>query len=124
VLRATVGHQYRIAVVRTGHHLPVVHAEIPHLDPGYWFDADSVDITCPHGHGWTWRTGRDLVTAHGDFTTLSEVFGPDPDAPFAACARCAPGPRSPRRILGDCHHVPRILCPTFGADCDVELPTH
>lgn len=122
VLRATAA-RYPIAVIGLNDDPPVVHAEVPHLDPWYWFDADSVDIGCPSGHGWTWRTGREMVTADGDFTTLTVVFGPDLDAPFTPCPACAAHAHGDRRIPCGCDGTPWIRCPTCGARCDVELPT-
>lgn len=122
ILRATVGRQYRIAVIGLGWNIPVVHAETPHLDPWEWFDADSVDISCPSGHGWTWRTGRELITADGTFTTLTVVFGPDLDAPFTPCPHCTAHQKGLRRLPCGCDG-PWIICPACGSRCDVELPT-
>ena len=75
-------------MVGINHDEPIVYADTC-TDSWDWYDADSIDISCPGGHGWTWRTGRELVTADGSFTTLTVVFGPDLDAPFTPCPHCA-----------------------------------
>ncbi|WP_143447409.1 hypothetical protein [Kineosporia sp. R_H_3] len=43
-----------VAVVGINHDPATVYADAC-TDSGDWFDADSVDITCPGGHGWTWQ---------------------------------------------------------------------
>jgi len=86
-----------------------------------WFDADTVDICCPGGHGWTWRTGRELLTAGGSFTTLTVVFGPNLDAPFSRCGDCQAYDLGRRSTSCRCDRSPWIVCPTCGQRCDVEL---
>jgi hypothetical protein len=125
VLRATTTGRFTIAVVGIDHDPPTVYAEVPHLDPWEWFDADSVDICCPGGHGWTWRTGRELVTGdEGAFTTLTVVFGPTLDSPFTPCPDCTAHRLGQRAAPCGCDGTPWIVCPTCGTRCDVELPTH
>lgn len=125
ILRATSGHRYRIAVIGLNQDPPVVHAEIPHLDPGDWFDADSVDIGCPAGHGWVWRTGRELlVIADGTFATLTTVFGPNLDAPFTTCRDCTAHHLGQRTTPCGCDGTPWIICPICGNRCDIDLPIH
>jgi len=116
ILRATVGARYRIAVVGLNHDAPTVYADTCH-DPWDWFDADSIDIICPSGHGWTWGTGRELRTRRGNRTTLTLVFGPDLGAPFTPCPRCS----SHRVGTCGCDGAPWILCPICGRRCDVDL---
>jgi hypothetical protein len=123
VLRAVTAERYRIAVVGINHDPPAVYAESC-TDPGEWFDADSVDISCPAGHGWTWRTGRELVTADGCRTTLTAVFGPNLDAPFSPCPACTAHHLGQRQQPCPCGGTPWIVCPTCQRRCDVELPTH
>ena len=123
ILRATIADRYTVAVVGINHDPPAVYAEVPHLDPWEWFDADSVDIICPNGHGWTWRTGREMVTADGDFTTLSVVFGANLDAPFSPCPTCTAHHLGQQATPCGCDGTPWIVCPTCGSRCDVELPT-
>jgi hypothetical protein len=126
ILRAAVGSsRYRIAVIGINQDPPVVHAEVPLLDPWDWFDADSVDICCPGGHGWTWRTGRELVTANtGTFTTLTVVFGANLDAPYAPCPACTAHQLGQSATSCGCDGTPWIVCPVCGKRCDVELPAH
>jgi hypothetical protein len=87
ILRAIVADKYPIAVIGSSGRPATVYADTC-TDSGYWFDADSVDIVCPAGHGWTWLSGRELITTRGDFTTITRVFGMDLDAPFTACPHC------------------------------------
>ena len=105
------------------HDPPTVYADTC-TDPGDWFDADTVNIHCPTGHGWAWRTGRELVTADGSFTTLTAVFGPDPHAPFTPCPDCTAHQHDRRTTRCGCDRTPWIICPTCGRRCDVELPTY
>jgi hypothetical protein len=123
ILRATIGDRYQVAVVGINHDPPTVYAEAC-TDPWDWFDADSVDIICPGGHGWTWRTGRELVTANGSFTTLTVVFGANLDAPFTTCPTCTSHQLGQRAEPCGCDGAPWIVCPTCGGRCDVELPTY
>jgi hypothetical protein len=121
ILRATVADRYPIAVIGVNAGPATVYADTC-TDSGYWFDADSVDIFCPAGHGWTWLTGRELITARGDCTTITRVFGMDLAAPFTACPDCERA-RAARRPRGcGCDETPWIICPTCGQRCDVELP--
>jgi hypothetical protein len=119
IVRAQTDGHGPIAVVGIDHDPPTVHAD-GCTDPWDWFDADSVTITCPAGHGWTWRTGRELVSARGTFTTLTLVFGPDLDAPFTYPTDTTPTGDTPER--GGLA-TPQILCPTCGTPCEVDLPT-
>lgn len=111
-----------IAVVQVNEEPPVVYADDV-TDSADWYDADTVDIVCPNGHGWTWRTGRELIDAQGRFASLSVVFGPDLDAPFTRCPTCLP--RNGRRPNPcGCDRRSWILCPLCGSRCDVELTEH
>src|SRR5690349_8284624 len=71
----------RVAVVAIDDEPPTVYADDT-SEAWVWCDADSVVITCPAGHSWTWRAGRALLTATGRPATLTTVFGPNLDAPF------------------------------------------
>jgi hypothetical protein len=122
ILRGTAPGWGPVAVVGINHEPPVVYADAC-TDSWDWFDADSVDITCPDGHGWTWRTGRELVTADGSFTTLSVVFGPDLDAPFTPCPHWRAYQAGQRPKPCGCGGAPWIICPVCGRRCDVHLPT-
>jgi hypothetical protein len=125
ILRVTTDGGYKVAVVGINHDAPTVYAEVPYMDPWEWFDADSVDLCCPCGHGWTWRTGRELVAADdGTFTTLTVVFGPNLDAPFSPCPNCTAHHLGQRATPCGCDGTPWIICPTCGHRCDVELPAH
>ena len=125
ILRATVNGRYKVAAVGINHDPPSVYAETC-TDPYDWFDADTVEIGCPAGHGWTWRTGREMVTAEGTFTTLTMVFGPDLDAPFTPCPACASQSNGQPTEPCPCDGTPWILCPAPGCGqrCDVELPSY
>jgi hypothetical protein len=120
ILRAVAAHWQRIAIVGIDHDTPRVYADTCH-DTGTWFDADSVDIHCPDGHGWTWRTGRELLTRDGDWTTLTMLFGPSLDAPFTGCGDCTAYRHGEREQPCPCDRTRWILCPTCGRRCDVEL---
>jgi hypothetical protein len=124
ILRAvTTTAGYRIAIVGINDHPPAVYAEAHHIETADWCDADSVEISCPNGHGWTWRASRELITADGNFTTLTVVFGPNLDAPFKPCPHCAAYRNGYRRQPCGCDGIPWIVCPLCGRRCDVELPT-
>ena len=122
ILPATAPELGPVAVVGINHDPPVVYADAC-PDSWDWFDADSLDITCPDGHGWTWRTGRELVTAGRSFTTLTAVFGPDLDAPFTPCPHCRAYQAGQRSKPCGCGGAPWIVCPVCGRRCDVDLPT-
>ena len=111
-----------VAVVGVNNEPPSVCADVC-TDSWDWFDADSVDIACPGGHGWTWRTGRELLTADGSFTTLTAVFGPGLDAPFTPCPHCAAHAAGQGPEPCGCDGAPWIVCPACGRRCDVHLPT-
>jgi hypothetical protein len=123
ILRATVRRSYRIAVVGINNDPPTVYSDSC-TDSGDWFEADTVDISCPNGHGWTWRTGRELVTANGKFSTLTMIFGTNLDAPFSTCPTCTAHQLGQRDQPCGCDGTPWIICPVCGQRCDVELPTH
>jgi hypothetical protein len=121
IARSITPHDGPIAVIRINDDPPVVHTD--HVtDSGDWYDADTVDIGCPNGHGWTWRTGRELLDADGSFTTLTVVFGPNLDAPFSTCPTCQAHQLGQRTEPCGCDGTPWIICPTCGQRCDVELP--
>jgi hypothetical protein len=122
ILRATSPQHGPVAVVGINHDRPVVYADTC-TDSWYWFDADSVQIACPNGHGWTWRTGRELLTADGSFTTLTVVFGPNLDAPFTPCPTCITWAGGQRSEPCGCDGAPWIVCPVCGHRCDLDLPT-
>jgi hypothetical protein len=117
----TPGHG-RIAVIRLDDDPPEVYADTV-TDTADWYDADTVDIACPAGHGWTWRTGRELITADGSFATLTTVFGPNLDAPFSQCGDCQAYRTRHRMTPCPCDGTPWIICPVCGRRCDVELPS-
>jgi len=120
VARALTPDGHRIVVVQTEDDAPTVHDD--HVtDSARWYDADTVDISCPNGHGWTWRSGRELLTADGSFTTLTVVFGPNLDAPFSRCGDCQAYDLGRRSTSCRCDRSPWIVCPTCGQRCDVEL---
>ena len=128
----------RIVIVGIDGHPPTIYAD-GCRDSWAWRDADSLVITCPAGHGWTWRTGRELLTTTGRATTLTAVFGSDLDAPFTTCPTCTgrdhrPGRRRNDRQAGatagttdvpacGCDRDPWIVCPTCGQVCTLTLPT-
>jgi hypothetical protein len=125
VARATTPDDGPIAVVLVNDDLPVVYADTA-PDAGDWWDGDSVQIFCPNGHGWTWRTGRELLTQDGSSTTVSVVFGPDCptalDAPFQPCPDCEAHRLGRRPSPCGCDGTWWIVCTTCGARCDVDLP--
>jgi hypothetical protein len=123
ILRATVGDRYRIAVVGINNDPPTVYSDSC-TDSWDWFDADSVVIRCPGGHGWKWGTGREILTSSGKSTTLTGVFGTNLDAPFTTCPECTAHHLGQRSTPCGCDGTPWIICPTCGRRCDVELPTH
>ncbi len=121
IVRATTAGQESIAIVGINDDWPHVYTD--HCaDSWNWLDADSIEINCPQGHRWTWRTGRELLTADKSFTTLTLVFGTSLDAPFTSCPQCTVHRRHPRTKPCPCGGVPWILCPTCQARCDVDLP--
>jgi hypothetical protein len=113
-----------VAVVLRNDDPPVVHTDTS--ETAGWYDADTVDIVCPGGgHGWTWRSGRELLdAATGSFTTLTVVFGANLDAPFTPCPDCRAHQAGRRRDPCGCDGSSWILCPICGRRCDVELPQH
>lgn len=136
-LPATTIDGRRIVIVGIDTHPPTVYAD-GCRDSWAWRDADSLVITCPAGHGWTWRTGRELLTTTGRATTLTTVFGPHLDAPFTTCPSCTgritdrdDDPAAFRQDNGvdgghgtcGCDRDPWIVCPTCGQVCSLTLPT-
>jgi hypothetical protein len=110
----------RVAVVRRDDDPPVVFTDTS--ETADWYDADTVQISCPNGHGWWWRTGRELLTAEGSFTTLTMVWGANLDAPFSRCRVCNAYDTGRRSAPCGCDGTPWIICPTCDQRCDVELP--
>jgi hypothetical protein len=110
----------RIAVVQAGDDAPIVYTDGTR-ELADWFDADTVQIFCRNGHGWWWRTGRELLTADGSFTTLTVVFGANLDAPFSRCRVCDAYDTERRSEPCGCDGTPWIICPICGQRCDVEL---
>ncbi|HEX2810519.1 MAG TPA: hypothetical protein VHN80_30520 [Kineosporiaceae bacterium] len=121
IARAVAPGYGRIVIVLFNDDLPVVYTDTV-TDSGDWYDADTVDISCPNGHGWTWRTGRELIDAGGSFTTLTVVFGVDLNAPFSPCPQCEAHRLARRPDPCRCDRTPWIICPACGGRCDVELP--
>ncbi|MEV4199381.1 hypothetical protein [Micromonospora globbae] len=92
-----------IAIVSVDHAPPTVYADAT-TERGYWYDTDTIQLTCPTGHRFTWR---------GDGTLLDEGErqihrGLPADQP------AAPLPPSPDG------HV--VSCPRCGARCRLDLP--
>jgi hypothetical protein len=121
VLLATAGDGRRLAVVGIDHDPPTIYLDTT-LDPWWWYDADSVVITCLARHSWTWRSGREVLTVEGRPATLTTVFGPSLDAPFTICPDCTAFHLGSRQVPCDCDRSPWILCPTCGQRCSVDLP--
>lgn len=110
-----------VAVVQRPDGPPVVHTDV--AETATWYDADTVAIACPDGHGWTWHAGRELLDAAGHPVTLTRVFGPNLDAPFTPCPFCQAYQAGRRRDPCECDGVSWIVCPTCGRRCDVHLPS-
>ena len=111
----------RVAVVGISDEPPTAYADDT-SEPWVWCDADSVVITCPGGHSWTWRAGRELLTAAGRPATLTTVFGPNLDAPFSACPTCAAHHLGTSTIPCECDGSPWIVCPICDRRCELHLP--
>jgi hypothetical protein len=112
----------RFVVVQRDDREPRIYTDYTTREIADWDDADSVDIACPRGHGWTWLTGTTLLDGQGSFTCLSAVFGTDPDAPFTGCPHCAAFRHGQRARPCGCDRSSWITCPACGARCDAELP--
>lgn len=121
VLLADTSDGRRLAVVGISRNPPTVHLDTT-PDPWWWCDADSVVVTCPDAHSWTWRSGREVVTANGRPATLTTVFGQSLDAPFTICPDCTAFHLGNRKTACDCDRSPWILCPTCGQRCGIDLP--
>jgi hypothetical protein len=111
----------RIAVVGLGDHPPAVYVDAT-TDPWAWRDADTVTITCPTGHWWVWRSGRELLTATSRPVTLTGVFGVNLDAPFSPCPDCAAFQLGRRAAPCGCDGAPWIVCPVCGRRCRLGPP--
>lgn len=111
----------RIAVVGTSDHPPVVYVDAT-TDPWAWCDADTVTITCPTGHWWVWRSGRELLTSDSRPVTLTGVFGVSLDAPFSPCPDCAALQLGQRAVPCGCDGAPWIVCPVCGRRCRLGPP--
>jgi hypothetical protein len=118
--RAVTPDGWGLAVVQVEDDAPGVYADDTR-ELADWFDSDTVQIFCPAGHGWWWRTGRELLTADGSFTTLTVVFGANLDAPFSRCRDCTDYDLGRCSVPCGCDGTPWIICPTCGQRCDVEL---
>ena len=121
VLLATASDGRRLAIVGINRNPPTVYLDTTD-DPWRWGDADSVVITCPVGHAWTWRSGREVITAAGRPATLTTVFGPNLDAPFVICPDCTAFYLGSRKTPCDCDRSPWIVCPTCARRCSLDLP--
>lgn len=110
-----------VAVIATTTTRMTVHTDTT-TDPWVWCDADTVAITCPAGHHWTWRSGRELLTATGRATTLTVAFGANLDAPFTRCPVCAAYDLGQRTSPCGCDGTPWIVCPTCGRRAHLSAP--
>jgi len=114
----TPGHG-KVAVVLRDDDPPTVLTDT--AETADWYDADTVDIFCPARHGWTWRSGRELIDAAGRPTTLTVVFGANLDAPFTPCPGCLDHQGGRREQPCGCDGTSWIVCPICGRRCDVDL---
>jgi hypothetical protein len=130
VLCAATDTREAIVVVSVNDAEPTVYPDRT-TDPGYWRQADHVDLACTEcADRWTWytATGTLLVLDTGvRESSIADVFGYYDSTPFAPCAACAAFESGESEEICDGDHEPRIICPTCGADCQLqltEIPVH
>lgn len=122
ILRATTATGIPVVVLGRNNEAQAPTVWYDAADVWDWLDADTVIITCSGGHQWMWRTGRELITATGRVTTLAVEWGPDLDAPFSECRRCAADRTGTAPDVCDCGGTPWIVCPRCGRRCGLDLP--
>jgi hypothetical protein len=118
-----------LALVSIAGHTPEIYVDAT-TDPGYWLDATTIELTCPQEHRWSWDGGREpqwfFDRDQGPVpvpTTLRDMFGGLPHAPYQRCRGCAafndgqPGEPCPASCTGTA-----IYCPLCQARCYASLP--
>lgn len=120
VVLATSRRAGAIAVVTVDDDPPTVYADAT-TEEGYWYDATTVTISCPTGHGWTW---------HGDGTLLDDDegrvnpirFSPALTAPLQRCDQCVAYDENRRREWCDCDGSYQVICPDCNIRCHLDMP--
>jgi hypothetical protein len=125
ILCAATDTREAIVVVSVDGGEPTVYADRT-TDPGYWHQADQVDIACTEcTDRWTWYLAGDNALVHGSGvcheSSIADVFGTGDGTPFAPCGACAAVEAGDADAYCDGDHEPRIVCPTCGADCQLRL---
>lgn len=125
ILCATTDTGEAIAIVTVDDNEPTVSVDRT-TDPGYWHQADQVDIACTGcDQRWTWSLTSAQVLAHQGGacheSPIAAVFGTDEGAPFTPCEACAAFDAGTTDASCPGDHDPRITCPTCGADCHLCL---
>jgi hypothetical protein len=119
ILLVAAGEHGTIAIVSVDNQPPTVYRDIT-TDEGYWYQVDSLDITCGCGRRWHW-TGNELIAADGTATTVAAVFGDTPHTPFTPCPDCAAHDDNATGTPCPTPGADPILCPHCGQHCDLEL---
>jgi hypothetical protein len=87
VLAATSGvPREALALVSVDRAAPEVFADVT-TDEGYWRDAETITITCPGEHHWTWDGGSSLHGADGSEYRAADLF--NAGQVISRCRDCA-----------------------------------
>ena len=120
VVLATARRAGAIAIVSVNEDPPTIYGDIT-TDESYWYDATTIDISCPTGHAWTW---------HGDGTLRDDCgervnpirFTPALSAPLQRCDQCVAYDEDRRSEWCDCDGSYQVICPDCGIRCHLGLP--
>ena len=120
VVLATARRASAIAIVSVNDDPPTIYSDAT-TDEGYWYDATTVNISCPTGHTWTW---------HGDGTLLDDSggranptrFSPALTAPLQRCEKCVAYDEDRRSEWCDCDGSYQVICPDCGIRCHLGVP--
>jgi hypothetical protein len=106
-----------LALVSIDGAVPEVYADLT-TDEGSWLDADTITITCPDTHRWTWDGGSFLYAADGREHRAADLFRSGPVISRCRdCAACDNGTAAMCWCRGFA-----VYCPRCDQRCQVGLP--
>jgi hypothetical protein len=108
-----------IAIVSVDDDAPTVYADVT-TEEGYWYDADTIRITCPDGHQWAWCGDGTLLDDAGQ-SVRRGLFGDAPTAPVQRCPDCVAYDID-GDVPCDCATGYVVICPDCAARCRLHLP--
>jgi len=119
VLAATPGVPAQpLALVSIDGQPPQVYTDA--ADEHFWLTVATIRITCPTGHGWTWRGDPYLYAADGSEEHVATLYGPSGSV-ISGCRDCAAFDDGAADDLCPCPGY-AVYCPICTLRCQVGLP--